>query len=166
MKTNRIRVLIVDDEPLARAGLRHLLGQDPEIAVIGEATDGAAAVRAINTLLPDLVLLDVQMPELTGLDVVREVGADNMPAVVFVTAYDEFALHAFEVDAIDYLLKPFDDERFAQALARAKRYLRSVDLAELRGRLGSLIGNYYQRLSRLHRALRECIEKRLAAGEA
>lgn len=146
MKSNRIRVLVVDDEPLARAGLKHLLAEDPEVAVIGEASDGADAVRAITTLLPDLVLLDVQMPEMTGLDVVREVGAENMPAVIFVTAYDEFALHAFEVDAIDYLLKPFDDDRFAQALARAKRYLRSVDLAELRGRLGNLIGSHYQRL--------------------
>ena len=116
-------VLIVDDEPLAREGLRSLLQDDPEIAVIREAKDGREAVAEIRASRPDLVFLDVQMPEMDGLAVVREVGPDGMPAVVFVTAHDRFAIQAFEINAFDYLLKPVTAERFAQSLARAKSRL-------------------------------------------
>src|SRR6516164_5441431 len=112
--------LIVDDEPLAREGLRMLLSRDPEIAFIPEARNGQEAVAAIRNSRPDLVFLDVQMPEMNGFEVVREVGAQRMPPVVFVTAHDRFAIQAFEINAIDYLLKPVTEERFAQALARAK----------------------------------------------
>jgi two-component system LytT family response regulator len=136
-----IRVLVVDDEPLARSGMITLLGRDTEVSVVGEASDGAEAVQAIARLTPDLVLLDVQMPEADGFEVIRAVGPDKMPAVVFVTAYDQFALKAFEVNAIDYLLKPFDDERFGAAMERAKRALRQekVDLDDLSRRLAGLL---------------------------
>jgi len=115
--------LIVDDEPLAREGLRLLLSQDPEILAIQEARDGREAVASIRNARPDLVLLDVQMPEMDGFSVVREVGAELMPAVVFVTAHDQYAIQAFEINAIDYLLKPVTEERFRKALARAKARL-------------------------------------------
>jgi two-component system LytT family response regulator len=118
--------LIVDDEPLARDGLRLLLAEDPDIAApIEEARNGREAVAVLQRSRPDLVFLDVQMPEMDGLSVVREVGAERMPAVVFVTAHDRYALQAFEINAIDYLLKPVTRERFAQALARAKAQLAS-----------------------------------------
>src|ERR1700687_6372622 len=115
-----LTTLIVDDEPLAREGLRMLLSQDPEVAAIHEAKDGRAAVAAIRNVRPDLVLLDIQMPEMDGFSVVKEIGAERMPAVVFVTAHDQYAIQAFEINAIDYLLKPVTGERFTQALARAK----------------------------------------------
>ncbi len=115
-----LTTLIVDDEPLAREGLRMLLAQDPDIAAIHEAKNGREAVPAIRDLRPDLVFLDVQMPEIDGFGVIAEVGAENMPAVVFVTAHDRYAIQAFEINAIDYLLKPVTEERFRQALARAK----------------------------------------------
>ena len=118
-----LTILIVDDEPLAREGLRMLLSQDTDVAAIHEARDGREAVEAIGGTRPDLVLLDVQMPEMDGFAVVREVGAENMPAVVFVTAHDQYAIRAFEINAIDYLLKPVTEERFCQALARAKARL-------------------------------------------
>ena len=117
--------LIVDDEPLAREGLRMLLSQDPEVSAISEARDGREAVAAIKSSRPDLVFLDVQMPEMDGFAVVREIGAERMPPLVFVTAHDRFAIQAFEINAIDYLLKPVTEERFAQALAKAKTRLYS-----------------------------------------
>lgn len=120
-----LTTLIVDDEPLARQGLRMLLSQDPEIGAIHEARDGNEAVKAIIKMRPDLVFLDVQMPEKDGFSVVREVGPERMPAVVFVTAHDRYAIQAFEINALDYLLKPVTEERFAQALARAKNRLQS-----------------------------------------
>lgn len=134
-----IRVLVVDDEPLARSGVRELLERDPELDVVGEAASGEEAVTAIAELEPDLVMLDVQMPGLTGFDVIRQIGPDRMPAVVFVTAYDQFAVRAFEVNAVDYLLKPFDDERFAQTLARAKKVVRQSHAGELSRRLVELL---------------------------
>jgi two-component system LytT family response regulator len=118
-----LTTLIVDDEPLAREGLRMLLAQDPEIAAIHEAKNGREAVTAIRNANPDLVFLDIQMPEMDGFSVVREVGVEQMPAVVFVTAHDRYAIQAFEVNAIDYLLKPVTEERFAQSLSRAKTRL-------------------------------------------
>lgn len=113
-----IRALIVDDEPLAREGIRQLLAGNPEIEIVGEAGDGVQAVGLIQSTNPDLVFLDIQMPGLDGFGVVREIGPERVPAVVFVTAFDEFALRAFEVHAIDYLLKPIDPDRFAAALNR------------------------------------------------
>ncbi len=118
-------ILLADDEPLARAGLRLLLAGDAEIGAIHEARNGREAVAAIRDLRPDLVFLDVQMPALDGFGVVREVGAEKMPAVVFVTAHDRYAVHAFEINAIDYLQKPVTADRFARALERAKGRLRA-----------------------------------------
>jgi two-component system LytT family response regulator len=135
-----VRALIVDDEPLARAGLRGLLADDPEVTVVGECANGREAVTAVRAHAPDLVLLDVQMPELDGFAVVREVGASQMPVVVFVTAFDQYALRAFEARALDYLLKPFSDERFRQALERAKEQVRQRRLGAVSGQLAALLG--------------------------
>ncbi|MGH3111915.1 MAG: LytR/AlgR family response regulator transcription factor [Gaiellaceae bacterium] len=125
MEQRRIRALIVDDEPLARKRIQRLLKEEPDVEVVGECADGRQAVAAIRRDAPDLVFLDVQMPELDGFGVLEAVGAERMPAVVFVTAYDEHALRAFEVSALDYLMKPFLPERFQRALKRARRQLRS-----------------------------------------
>lgn len=118
-----LRVLVVDDERPARLRLEDLLRRQPGVEIAGTARNGALAVEAIRKLHPDLVFLDVQMPVMTGLDVVREVGTDSMPATIFVTAFDRYALQAFDVAAIDYLVKPFTDERFEQAFQRARRKL-------------------------------------------
>ena len=115
-----IRTLVVDDEPLARSNLRVLLARDPEIELVGECGTGAEALAAIRAQQPALVFLDVQMPELDGFDVLEQLGDAATPAIVFVTAFDQYALRAFDAGALDYLLKPYDDARFAQALARAK----------------------------------------------
>jgi len=108
----KIRALIVDDEPLARRRIKSLLAHDSSIDVIGECPDGFKAVTSITELTPDLVFLDVQMPAMDGFEVIKTVGAERMPTVIFVTAYDQYALKAFEVKALDYLLKPFDRSRF------------------------------------------------------
>ncbi len=127
-----IRVLIVDDEPLARLRLEDLLRREPGVTIVGTAESGRSAIDAIRTLRPDLVFLDVQMPGLTGFDVVREIGVDAMPATVFVTAFNQFALQAFDVAAIDYLVKPFDDERFEQAFKRVRHLLSLEGMKRLR----------------------------------
>jgi two-component system LytT family response regulator len=116
----RIRTLVVDDEPLARSNLTVLLRLDPEIEIVGECSSGFEALAEIRGRKPDLVFLDVQMPECDGFDVVEQLGKDLPHAVVFVTAYDQYALKAFEAGALDYLLKPFDNARFDRALCRAK----------------------------------------------
>jgi two-component system LytT family response regulator len=118
--TRAIRTLIVDDEPLAREGLRLMLGTVRGVEVVGESSDGAAAIEAIGALAPDVVLLDVQMPGLSGFDVVEQAGSRHLPLVVFVTAYDVHALRAFQVHAFDYLLKPVRPERLAEAMARVR----------------------------------------------
>jgi two-component system, LytTR family, response regulator len=118
-----MRVLVVDDEPLARRNLTILLSRDGDIGSIAECSSGAEAIEKILQWHPDVVFLDVQMPECGGFDVLEMLGADMPPAVIFVTAYDEYALKAFEAGALDYLLKPFDDARFARALERAKEKL-------------------------------------------
>ena len=125
-----IRTLLVDDEAPARSRLRHLLKDQSEFTVVGEAGNGRLAVEALRTGSAELVFLDVQMPGLTGLEVCAEVGAEAMPAVVFVTAYDRFALQAFEVHALDYLLKPIDRERFQKTLALLRARLRGPDRLE------------------------------------
>jgi two-component system LytT family response regulator len=134
-----LTALIVDDEPLAREGLRMLLAEDPEVAAIHEAKDGREAVAAIRSTRPDLVFLDVQMPEMDGFAVVAEVGAERMPAVVFVTAHDRYAIQAFEINAIDYLLKPVTAERFRQALARAKDRLNARPAGDASRQILSLL---------------------------
>src|ERR1017187_8238675 len=120
-----LTVLLVDDEPLAREGLRILLARDPDIGAIYDAKNGNEAVAAIRELRPDLVFLDVQMPEMDGFAAVREIGAEQMPAVVFVTAHDQYAIQAFEINALDYLLEPVIEERFVKALVRAKGWIRA-----------------------------------------
>jgi len=134
-----IRVLVVDDEPLARMRLEDLLRDEAGVELVGTAGDGPTAIEAIRTLRPDLVFLDVQMPGSTGLDVVREVGAAAMPATIFVTAFDQYALQAFDVAAVDYLVKPFDDERFEQAFRRARRLLALEGVDRARGQLLALL---------------------------
>jgi len=119
----RIRTLIVDDEPMARKRLRRFLLRQEDVEIAGECADGREAVAAIKTLAPALLFLDIQMPEMDGFQVLQAIGATAMPVVIFVTAYDEFALQAFEAQAIDYLLKPFDQERFQKAFHRATTYL-------------------------------------------
>ena len=118
-----IRVLVVDDESLARRNVTLLLRNDPQIGAIIECSSGPAAIEEIRKSRPDIVFLDVQMPECDGFDVLELLGGDLPPIIIFVTAYDEYALRAFEAGALDYLLKPFDDARFARALDRAKEKL-------------------------------------------
>ena len=139
MSARTLRVLIADDEPLARARLEDLLRRDPAVEVVGTAADGDEAVEEIGRLRPDLVFLDVQMPGKTGVEVVRAVGPERMPATVFVTAYDQFALQAFELAAVDYLLKPYDDERFEQAFQRARRQVELSEVGALTERLLTLL---------------------------
>ena len=134
-----LRTLIVDDEPLARDCVRLALAREPDIAIVGECADGESAVESIDRLRPDLVFLDVQMPGMDGFDVIRAVGPGRMPPVVFVTAFDEHALRAFEVHALDYVLKPFDDDRFRDALRHARRFLEGGLDALLRERLSGLL---------------------------
>lgn len=133
-----MRVLIVDDEPLARQRLRHLLAEIPGTEVVGECGDGTDAARAIGDLAPDVVLLDVQMREMGGFALVDAMGAGRMPPVVFVTAHDQFALRAFDVSAVDYLLKPVQTPQLARALQRAAERRRATDPA-LRGNLRALL---------------------------
>ncbi len=124
--TEVFRVIIVDDEQPARMRLSELVAREPDLRLVAVCTDGQQAVEAIQSTPCDIVLLDVQMPELTGFDVVDQVGPEHLPAVIFVTAYDRFAVSAFEANAVDYILKPFDDERFETAIERARVRLRSL----------------------------------------
>src|SRR5246127_2800814 len=130
-----IRVLVADDETPARQRVIDLLRRDSQIASVSEAADGEAAVEAIQKQQPDLVFLDVQMPELDGLGVIDAIGAAEMPLTVFVTAYDQHAIRAFEANALDYLLKPFSDERFEAAMARVKTRLDERSLREFGQRM-------------------------------
>jgi two-component system LytT family response regulator len=141
MKT---RTIIADDEPLARERLRKLLTAEPQIDLIAECSNGREAVEAIRKDSPDLVFLDVQMPELDGFGVLQELDKSKRPAVIFVTAHDKFALKAFEVHAIDYLLKPFDRERFRTALHRALDHIQKHNTRELNDRLSALIADVRQ----------------------
>src|SRR5262245_58513127 len=140
----RIRTLIADDELMARKRLRRFLTREVDVEIAGESADGREAVTAIEKLRPHLLFLDVQMPEMDGFQVLQEVGVKAMPVVIFVTAYDEFALKAFESQAIDYLLKPFDQERFQKAIQRAKTYLqgRTGQVANLEALDSYLSGQY------------------------
>jgi len=135
----KIKVLVADDEPLARERLASLLSQEADIEVVGQARDGEEAITAIHDDAPDLVFLDVQMPQMNGFDVIEAVGTDKMPLVIFVTAYDQHALKAFQVRALDYLLKPFDRERFRDALSRARKQLEREENGDLGRRLLALV---------------------------
>jgi two-component system, LytTR family, response regulator len=135
-----LRVLIVDDEPLGIERVTELLEEQREVEIVGTAEDGQEAIDAIRSLEPDLVFLDVQMPRKTGVDVVREIGPEHMPATIFVTAYDWYALQAFDLAAVDYLVKPYDDERFEEAFRRARRRVELEDMGKLRDQLLTLLG--------------------------
>jgi two-component system LytT family response regulator len=137
--TKTLQVMIADDEPLARQRIEDLLARDPLISVVAAASNGPEAVEAIRKFAPDLVFLDVQMPGMTGFEVVAAIGVEQMPVTVFVTAFDQFALKAFEVAAIDYLVKPFDDERFAQTLARARKTIELRQVERLTKQLATLL---------------------------
>ncbi len=134
-----LRALIVDDEELARVRIRDLLAVVPDVEIIGECEDGAAAIRAIQLRPPDLLFLDIQMPEIDGFAVLRSVDTARIPAIIFVTAHDEYALQAFEYAALDYLLKPFDQERFEAALERARQRVREHDTEVFREQVGELL---------------------------
>jgi two-component system LytT family response regulator len=146
-----VRVLIVDDEPLARDGVRLHLELEPDFEVVGEAGSGEEAVALIGELVPDLVFMDVQMPGIDGFGVVELVGVEQMPVTIFVTAYDQFALKAFEAHALDYLLKPFDAERFRSAVERARSQLRARRFGAVEGQLASLLGELRGRREYLER---------------
>ena len=134
-----IRVLVADDEPLARRGVRQLLAPHADMMVVGESRNGLETLRALDALQPDLLFLDVQMPEMDGFAVLRARGADRMPAVVFVTAHDQFAVRAFEAQALDYLVKPLNVERFEAALERVRERMRLREAAGLASKLTALL---------------------------
>ena len=135
-----LRVLIVDDEPLAREGVALHLREENDVTVVASCADGEEAVQAIRELAPDLVFLDVRMPGMTGFDVIHAIGVDRMPAVIFLTAYEQHAIDAFRVNAVDYLLKPLDRARLVEALGRARRDFAQRDLLRRTGELASLLG--------------------------
>lgn len=147
----KIRVAIVDDEPLARRRIRKLLARYPDVETVCDCADGYEAVSAIGEHSPDLVFLDVQMPEVDGFDVLGRLEPERLPLVIFVTAYDEYALRAFDVSAVDYLLKPFDRKRFEQALRRAKARLATERGSELNQRTLALLEEIKARTSHLER---------------
>lgn len=134
-----IRTVLVDDEPPARRRLRHLLALEPDFAIAGEAGTGAEAVEVLNRLQPDLVFLDIQLPDCTGFDVVDSIEPREHLCIVFVTAHEEFALRAFEIHAVDYLLKPVQPKRFTQSLSRVRRLVESGSTKELASRLDKLL---------------------------
>jgi two-component system LytT family response regulator len=142
---HKLRTLIVDDEPLIRSGIRSGLSSFDDVEIVGECGSGMQAIEIVFSQRPDLVFLDVQMPDCTGLEVVRRIGPDRMPAVVFVTAYDEYAVKAFELNAVDYLLKPFDEERLHASIKRARERIASRDQAELTARLQALLDSSEQK---------------------
>jgi two-component system LytT family response regulator len=135
----KIRALIADDQPMARERLLALLADEDDLEVIGTATSGPETVDAVRRLSPDLVFLDVQMPEMDGIAVVETVGPARMPATIFVTAYDEYAVQAFEVHAIDYLLKPFGRQRLQKALSRVREHLQRDRAGALAARLLAMV---------------------------
>ena len=149
--TRRIRTLIVDDEPLARRKVRRMLARDPEVEILGDCANGREAIASISTHNPDLVFLDVQMPEIDGFDVLESIPPAEMPFVIFVTAYDQYALRAFEVSAVDYLVKPFDRRRFEKALQRAKSRLATERGRDLNQQTLALLEELKARSSHIER---------------
>lgn len=146
-----IRTLIVDDEPLARRKIRRMLAHDPEVEILGDCSNGREAIAAISAHNPDLVFLDVQMPEIDGFDVLASVPPAAMPFVIFVTAYDQYALRAFEVSAVDYLVKPFDRRRFEKALQRAKARLTTARGSDVNQQTLALLEELKARSSHIER---------------
>jgi two-component system LytT family response regulator len=140
----KIRTIIVDDEPLARDSMRVLLERDSEIELVAECANGHEALQAIQEHVPDLLFLDVQMPEMDGFEMLARVKTDYLPVVIFVTAYDQHALRAFEVHALDYLLKSYSDDRFEAALRRAKEQIRQKKVNEISQRLVALLDSQKQ----------------------
>jgi two-component system LytT family response regulator len=134
-----IKTIIVDDEPLARRGLRQMLAPHPDFKIIAEARNGIEAISAVNSWHPDLLFLDVQMPEPDGFGVLKEIGPSSMPLVVFVTAYDDFAVRAFDAHALDYLVKPIQEIRFIEAVERVRVRIRSNEAVAMSGRLAKLL---------------------------
>ncbi|HEX4170017.1 MAG TPA: LytTR family DNA-binding domain-containing protein [Bryobacteraceae bacterium] len=143
-----IRTVLVDDEPPASRKLRHLLSAEPDFEIVGEAESAAAAIEVLGRLQPDLVFLDIGLPDATGFDVVEALDRRRNMQIIFVTAYDDFALKAFEVHALDYLLKPVEPGRFSAAITRIRHFLKSGDTRELASRLDELVRsrNYVSRL--------------------
>lgn len=133
------RLLIVDDEPLARDRIREMVKDDPEVQVIAEARNGLEAVEAVAKYDPDIVFLDIQMPDMDGFEVLKNLNAEPLPLIIFVTAYDQYALRAFDVHALDYLMKPFDRERFARALRHAKEQMKRPTDEQRDGRIMALL---------------------------
>jgi two-component system, LytTR family, response regulator len=151
MTNGKVRVVVADDEPLARERLKTLLSREDWVDLVGECRDGNEAIASIARLQPDLVFLDIQMPGATGFEVIDAIGPARMPLVVFVTAFDQYALRAFEVHALDYLLKPFDRERFEQALGRARQQLDRRNNGDLERRLLELVQDLKPAPQRLER---------------
>jgi two-component system LytT family response regulator len=148
-----IRAVIVDDEPLGRTLIREMLRGDPEIEVVGECSNGSEAIKSIGDLHPALVFLDVQMPEIDGFAVLAALDAARLPMIVFVTAYDQYAVRAFEVHAVDYLLKPFDRERFQRSLQRAKAQLRLERRSDVSERILALLEEQKAKMKYLERVV-------------
>lgn len=138
----KISALIIDDEKPARDRIRFMLENHPKIAVIGECKNGFEAVSQVESTRPDLIFLDIQMPELDGFDVIEAIGTDAVPRIIFVTAYDQYAIKAFEVNALDYLLKPFDEERFTKAIARAVDEIQNTESNKQSVHLKKLLSNH------------------------
>lgn len=135
----KIRTLIVDDEPLARERVKRFLRDEPDISIIGECGNGTEAISVVESEKPDLVFLDIQMPEKNGFEVIKSLNARSLPTIIFVTAYDQYALQAFDVHAIDYLLKPFNRERLHRAVSRARQNVEHKSLGNFDERLSSLL---------------------------
>lgn len=163
--TADVRALIVDDEAAARRGVRLLLEEDPEVEVVAEAASAGEAVDAVRREEPDLLFLDIQLGERDGFSVLEEVEDEYMPLVVFATAYDRYAMRAFELHAVDYLLKPFTDERFEQALERAKSRLREAEIDEIRDQMSRLLTEIERSRAEGRRPDREGEEPAVGAGE-
>jgi two-component system, LytTR family, response regulator len=149
--TDRVRCIIVDDEMLAREGLRSMAEKDSDLQIIGECSNGMEAIQMISMKKPDLVFLDIQMPEIDGFGVLNELKREKFPYIIFVTAYDRYAVQAFDVHALDYLLKPVDEERFEGSVVRAKQLLRSESewMRHIRGMLEEMSGQQSRYLERL-----------------
>lgn len=137
----KIKVLIVDDEPIARDRVRRMLREESDIEIIGECGNGAEAVAFIDESAPDLIFLDIQMPEMNGFETLRSIAAEKVPAIIFVTAYDQYAIQAFDVHALDYLLKPFNQERFRRAVSRAREQIEKLQTGKIDERLASLLAD-------------------------
>ena len=150
--SNPTRVLIVEDDSGMRSAFRSLIESEPDMEVVGELASGTEAIEAVRRLAPDLVLLDVELPGLNGIELMRRIGPDRVPAVIFVTGHEEYAAEAFQVNAFDYIVKPFTDQRFRATLDRVRRYLRRDNIQDLSERLSALLaevrskGHYPQRL--------------------